>query len=142
MQDMINAIRATIDIAVRQGATQARIALQPEELGQINIRLSQTSEGLLARVSAQTPAAAQALADGRSELRQSLSSLGLPLLRLDIGGQSEAQERQGRFAAGAGGSSGSSSSSEDGESAEPVEGLDGVVAPTAITGGELVDVLA
>jgi flagellar hook-length control protein FliK len=142
MQDMIDAIRATIEIAARQGATQARIALQPEELGQINIHLSQTSEGLLARVSAQTPAAAQALADGRSELCQSLSSLGLPLLRLDIGGQSEARERQERFTAGAGSSSGGSTPSEDGEGAEPVAGLDGAVAPAAITGGELVDVLA
>ena len=58
-------------------------------------------------MSAETPAAAQALADGRSELHQSLSSLGVSLLRLDIGsfGQSEARDREGRFAGASGGSS-------------------------------------
>jgi type III secretion system needle length determinant len=148
MQDMINAIRATIEIAARQGATQARIQLQPQELGQINIRLSQTSEGLLARVSAETPAAAQALADGRSELRQSLSSLGLPLLRLDISsyGQSEARERQERFAGDTGSASGSSTSTstslQDGEGAGPLGELETASAPAALSGGALVDVLA
>jgi flagellar hook-length control protein FliK len=147
MQEMINSIHATIEIAARQGATQARIALQPEELGQLSIHLSQTSEGLLARVSAETPAAAQALADGRSELRRSLSSLGLPLLRLDISsyGQSEARERQDRFAAGGnspGPSTRSTSSTEDGDAAEPVGALAGAAAPAAIAGGELVDGLA
>jgi flagellar hook-length control protein FliK len=147
MQEMIDSIRATIEIAARQGATQARIALQPEELGQISIHLSQTSEGLLARVSAETPAAAQALADGRSELRQSLGSLGLPLLRLDISsyGQSEARERQDRFTAGGNSpspSTRSTSSTEDGDTAESVGALAGAAAPAAIAGGELVDVLA
>jgi flagellar hook-length control protein FliK len=146
MQDMINAIRATIEIAARQGATQARIQLQPQELGQINIRLSQTSQGLLARVSADTPAAAQALADARSELRQSLSSLGLPLLRLDISsyGQSEARERQQRFAGDAGTAGGSSTSTslQDGEGSEPLGGVEAPAAPAAAAGGALVDVLA
>jgi flagellar hook-length control protein FliK len=146
MQDMIESIRATIEIAARQGATQARIALHPEDLGQISVHLSQTSQGLLARVSADTPAAAQALADGRSELRQSLSSLGLPLLRLDIGssGQSGAGERQDRFAGSADGSNASTTpaASSDGERPETVGALDGAPAPTAIAGGGLVDVLA
>jgi|HubBroStandDraft_2_1064218.scaffolds.fasta_scaffold00096_27 flagellar hook-length control protein FliK len=146
MQEMINAIRATIEIAARQGATQARIALQPQELGQINIRLSQTSQGLLARVSAETPAAAQALADGRSELHQSLSSLGLPLLRLDISsyGQSQARERQERFTGEAGSASASSASTspKDGDSSEPLSELEGAVAPRALAAGALVDVLA
>ncbi len=146
MQEMIDSIRATIEIAVRQGATQARIALQPEDLGQISIRLSQTSQGLSARVSAETPAAAQALANGRSELRQSLSSLGLPLLRLDIGsfGQSEAREREDRFAGSADGSNSSTTSAvaDEGENLETVGGPDDASAPSAIAGGELVDVLA
>ena len=146
MQEMIDSIHATIQIAVRQGVTQARIALQPEELGEISIRLSQTSQGLLARVSAQTPAAAQALADGRSELRQSLSSLGLPLLRLDIGssGQPETRDGQDRAAAetGADGASGASASPDEDQSLEPVGELAGAASPTAIAGGALVDVLA
>jgi type III secretion system needle length determinant len=146
MQEMINAIRATIEIAARQGATQARIALQPQELGQINIRISQTSQGLLARVSAETPAAAQALADGRSELRQSLSSLGLPLLRLDISsyGQSQARERQERFTgeAGSAGASSASTSPEDRDGVDALSELEGAAVPGALAAGALVDVLA
>jgi flagellar hook-length control protein FliK len=148
MQDMIESIRATIELAARQGATQARIALHPEELGHISIRLSQTSEGLLARVSAETPAAAQALMGSRAELHQSLSSLGLPLLRLDISsfGQSEAGQREGDFAGGPDGSSGSSATraADDGESAATSAELEvAAPAPTiSIAGGTLVDVLA
>jgi flagellar hook-length control protein FliK len=153
MQDMIDAIRATIEIAARQGTAQARIALHPEELGHISIRLSQTSDGLLARVSAETPAAAQALAAGRAELHQSLSSLGLTHVRLDISspfgdaafGQSEAGEREGRFSTG---SEGSASQTNGASAAEEAEGpdtsaeLEGAAAPAAIAGGALVDVLA
>ncbi len=106
MQEMIDSIGATIELASRQGIAKARIELQPEELGHISIRLSQTSEGLRARVTADTPAGAQALSQGRSELRQSLSSLGLSLLQLDIGssGQPRSGEEDGRFASNADGS--------------------------------------
>jgi flagellar hook-length control protein FliK len=145
LQDMIESIHATIEIAARQGATQARIALQPEDLGHISIRLSQTSEGLLARVSAETPAAAQALVDGRAELHQSLSSLGLPLLRLDISsfGQSQTGAGEGRFAGDTGSSgSGAGTAPEEIESAEAPGEHGGAAAPAAIAGGALVDVLA
>ncbi len=145
MQDMIDAIRATVELAVRQGSTQARIALQPAELGEIHIHLSQTAEGLLARVTADTPAAAQALAQGRSELHQSLSSLGLPLVRLDLDtlGQPQTGERQDP---GAGdpqrlASTTTQTISEDDGSAETVGELD---APSVSLdlGARLVDVLA
>jgi flagellar hook-length control protein FliK len=142
MQEMIDSIRATIEIAARQGIAQARIALQPQELGHISIRLSQTSEGLLARVSAETPAAAQALADGRSELRQSLNSLGLTLLRLDIGsfGSSEAGSRE--HLTERQDSSGISSPSTAPEDVETVGELGVGSPPASIARGELVDVLA
>jgi flagellar hook-length control protein FliK len=146
MQDMIDSIRATIEIAARQGMTQARIALQPEDLGHISIRLSQTSAGLLARVSAETPAAAQALQAGRAELHQSLSSLGVSLLRLDINsfGQSQAGEQDGRFAGepGASNASRAPGGSEEGDGSEPVGEPEGAAARATIAGGELVDVLA
>jgi flagellar hook-length control protein FliK len=146
MQEMIESIHATIQIAARGGIAQARIALQPEEFGHISIHLSQTSDGLLARVSAATPAAAQALADGRSELHRTLSSLGVTLLRLDIGssGQSEAREREDRFAGSPTGSGASSDSgsSEDGEAAARIGVVEGVASPVGAPRGELVDVLA
>jgi flagellar hook-length control protein FliK len=85
LQEAIESLHGTIQLAARQGLTQARISLQPEELGEIRINLTQTTQGLLARVTAESPAAAQALAAAHAQLRQSLSSLGINLTRLDIG---------------------------------------------------------
>ncbi len=91
LQEAIESLHGTIQLAARQGLTQARIALQPEELGEIRINLTQTAQGLLARVTAESPAAAQALAAAHAQLRQSLSSLGINLTRLDIGHHDSAQ---------------------------------------------------
>lgn len=96
MQDTIDAIKTTIEIAARQGYARARIELQPEELGHISIRLLQTSEGLRARVSADTPAGAQALTQNRSELRQMLTSLDVSVLHLDIGSSGQSPAGEGR----------------------------------------------
>jgi flagellar hook-length control protein FliK len=85
LQEAIESLHGTIQLAARQGLSQARISLQPEELGEIRINLTQTAQGLLARVTAESPAAAQALAAAHAQLRQSLSSLGINLTRLDIG---------------------------------------------------------
>lgn len=85
LQEAIESLHGTIQLTARQGLTQARISLQPEELGEIRINLTQTAQGLLARVTAESPAAAQALAAAHAQLRQSLSSLGINLTRLDIG---------------------------------------------------------
>jgi flagellar hook-length control protein FliK len=148
MQEMIDSIRATIQLAARQGLAQARIALQPDALGHISIRLSQTSDGLIARVSAETPAAAQALAEGHAELHQSLSSLGVTLLRLDIGsfGQSQAGAGHEQRSAGdphrATGSGDQSSNSEETDESPASGAIEGAATPVAIAGGELVDVLA
>ncbi len=65
----------------------------------------QTAGGLLARVTAETPAAAQALAAGHAELRQSLSSIGVYLARLDIGLTRPAKARLPVTAARAAGNS-------------------------------------
>jgi flagellar hook-length control protein FliK len=95
LQQTIEAVHATIELATRQGLSSARIALAPAELGEIRIHLSQSSSGLVARVTADTSAAAQALSEGRAELRQSLSSLGLTALHLDTGAfHSGAQGRE------------------------------------------------
>lgn len=143
---MIDAIRATIELASAQGANQARIALQPEELGEIRIHLSQSAEGLVARVTADTPAAAQALAQGRSELHQSLSSLGTPLLRLDVGAFAHSQtgERDGRTAGESGSLSRSSTSTthEDDGSAETIGELEASSPAPGPGSGALVNVLA
>ncbi len=96
LQQTIEAVQATLELATRQGLSSARIALAPAELGEIRIHLTQSASGLVARLTASTPAAAQALGEGRSELRESLHSLGLTALHLDTATfQSGAQGREG-----------------------------------------------
>ena len=143
MQEVIDSIHATVAMAARQGIAQARIELVPRELGQISIRLSQTSAGLSARMSASTAAGAQALTQGSSELRQSLSSLGVSLLRLDIGSfaQPQAREQGERFGGGTEGS-GASPATTTSDEDESLEQLDGMTAPLGPARGEIVDVLA
>ena len=97
-------------------------------------------------MTADSAAAAQALAGGRGELHQSLSSLGVSLLRLDIGsfGQADAGDREGRFAQAGNPSSAPSdpSAPEEGETADAIGALDGAGAPAELQSGGLVDVLA
>lgn len=98
MRETIETINATVALANRVGAAHATIRLEPAELGTVRIHLSQTSEGLIARVSAETAAGAQAIASGHSELHSTLSSLGVSLLRLDIGAFSHQEGRAGGHA--------------------------------------------
>ena len=95
MQETIETIHATVALASRQGAAQAQISLEPAELGAVRIHLTQTGEGLVARVSAETAAGAQAIASGQSELHNTLSSLGISLLRLDVGSFTQQQAQAG-----------------------------------------------
>jgi flagellar hook-length control protein FliK len=147
MQEMIESIHATIELAARQGVSQARIALQPAELGEIRIHLTQTSDGLLARVTAETPAAAEALAGARSELHQSLSTLGTSLLRLDINSFAQPEGRQGQGAGDASESGSQRSGATTGRdgSIDQLQATEAADAQANATGpalGELVDVLA
>jgi flagellar hook-length control protein FliK len=95
MQETIETIHATVALASRQGAAQAQISLEPAELGAVRIHLTQTGEGLVARVSAETAAGAQAIASGQSELHNTLSSLGISLLRLEVGSFTQQQAQAG-----------------------------------------------
>ncbi len=156
LQEAIEGLHGTIQLAARQGLTQARISLQPEELGEIRINLTQTAQGLLARVSAESPAAAQALAAAHAQLRQSLSSLGINLTRLDIGHHDSAQSGgadpkgngQGSAARGEGFSGGPPGRSTAIAPAEADTEIDSLAAgeptppTTAPSRGALIDVLA
>ncbi|HET9124700.1 MAG TPA: flagellar hook-length control protein FliK [Solirubrobacteraceae bacterium] len=88
------------------GVTQARIELSPDSLGDIQIHLQHTADGLVARVITAHPEAAQTLQSAGDELRRSLEQNGTTLLRLDIstsghGGQDPAagQSRSGATSA-------------------------------------------
>ncbi|HTA04931.1 MAG TPA: flagellar hook-length control protein FliK [Solirubrobacteraceae bacterium] len=96
----VETVQATVELAARQGLTQARIQLHPAELGEIRIHLTQTSAGLLARVSAESSAAAQALISAHAELRQSLSSLGIDLAQLHVGAHESGAADLGQPGAG------------------------------------------
>ena len=100
LQQAVESLQATVEVAARQGLTQARIQLHPAELGEIRIHLTQTSAGLLARVSADSSAAAQALISAHGELRQSLSSLGIDLAQLHVGAHDAAGTDLGQGAGG------------------------------------------
>ena len=96
----LEAVRATVEITARQGASQARIQLAPESLGGIRIHLHQTASGLVARVVADHAAAAQTLQQGGAELRRSLESSGLALLHLDIGSSDQQATLTGEHGTG------------------------------------------
>ncbi|HEV3072197.1 MAG TPA: flagellar hook-length control protein FliK [Solirubrobacteraceae bacterium] len=146
----IEAVHATIELARSQGLSQARIALSPAELGEIRIHLSQGAQGLIARVTADTPAGAQALAEGHAELRQSLHSLGLTALHMDTSASAQAgtQQRDGRAHVPFASTSTSDSrqpASDDGEEdqdAPPAAISDSIATSPGLARGALVDVLA
>src|SRR5262249_51329167 len=84
LTELAQAARPAIAVTARQGGTVARIVLHPRELGTVEIRLSYAADGISATVRADSPQAAQALAQGGGDLRQALAAHGLDLLDLDI----------------------------------------------------------
>lgn len=143
LQQTIEAVHATIALASRQGLSQARIALAPEELGEIRIHLSQSASGLVARITASTAAAAQALTEGRAELRSSLSSLGLTSLHLDTGAFESGSQREGRAAPHSAASSlPPQAQGAEEESDDPSLALPDPTPGARLSRGALVDVLA
>jgi flagellar hook-length control protein FliK len=141
LEHAIETVRLTVELGARQGLTQARIQLSPASLGGIRIQLSQTPDGLVARVVAEHAAAAQTLQQNGAELRRSLESSGLPLLRLDI----ESSDQQGGSAQDP---SRAAYGSRRSDSAPAEEQDDGSAAAAAVTptvrlaNGAIVNVLA
>ncbi len=91
-------------------------------------------------MTADSAATAQTLLQGRGELHQALSTLGVSLLRLDIGGSTHAGEHRGGSAPhqdALGRPRSEADGGVDGEAAETEE----TDQPRAVLGG-LVDVLA
>jgi flagellar hook-length control protein FliK len=137
----IETVRMTLEMAARNGYSQARIQLSPPELGELRIQLHQTPDGLVARVVAQHATAAAALQQGGDDLRRSLQNAGLPLLRLDI----EASDQRGPSAEDpnlAGGGHGPRTAQTD--DADDAAGGLAASAPTSVelANGAIVDVLA
>jgi flagellar hook-length control protein FliK len=143
LQDAVDAVKATFTAANQAGISSARITLSPESLGGIKISLSQTPDGLIARVATDHPEAAMTLQQSAGDLKRSLEESGMSLLRLDIG--SSGQQDQSSFAGTAGNGSQTGSSWSGGTDGTRVE-EDATSTPTELTSelssGSLVNVLA
>jgi flagellar hook-length control protein FliK len=138
LSEAVETVKTTIELGSRQGFSQAKIQLAPATLGQITIHLQKTSDGIVAKVVADTSAAAQTMQQGGDDLRRSLQNSGLHLLRLDI----ETRGDQ-RGSANAGGHT-SQSQRTGGDQESASAGDDGASQPTTIVlpNGALVNVLA
>jgi flagellar hook-length control protein FliK len=93
MQEAVDSVRATIELGVRQGTSQARIELSPPSLGTIRIQLQRTDDGVTARVTTDHAATADTLSQGGDDLRRSLQQAGVTLVRLDIETRGDAQSQ-------------------------------------------------
>jgi flagellar hook-length control protein FliK len=78
------AVENVIRLGSARGVTHARMSLRPADLGGVEIRLQQTSHGLIASVVADGVEAAQALQQAGQDLRRQLEAHGIELQRLDI----------------------------------------------------------
>jgi flagellar hook-length control protein FliK len=142
LQDAVGAVQATFTAANQAGVSSARITLSPASLGGITISLSQTQDGLVARVTADHPEAAQTLAQSAGDLKRSLEQSGLSLLRLDIG--STGQQSLASFTGGGGGQSAGNGQTHSQAAADLADDEHEPATETATTSssGALVDVLA
>jgi len=137
---MVEAVRTAVELTARQGGSQASIQLSPASLGRVRVQLRQTSSGLVARIVADHPDAAQTLAQGGDDLRRSLQQAGIALARLDI----ETCDQQGApwsdaDPGGAANGRQQAADSDDGDSVDPVAPE---IAGSASAAGGLVNVLA
>jgi len=143
LHQAIETVHMTVELAARNGYSQARIQLAPEELGEIRIHLHQTADGLVAKVTAADGAAAHTLQQGGAELRRSLESAGVTLLRLDIDSSTQNGPSAGQFGFAGGTPNGASTNRGDTneDAAAPQPGAEAATA-VALPNGTTIDVLA
>jgi flagellar hook-length control protein FliK len=97
LHQAVETVQAVVKMAQTNGVTRARVALHPEQLGGIEIHLSSTRDGVTARVVADAAQAANVLRHAGDELRRSLESQGINLVRFDVGTAGGQQERRSSF---------------------------------------------
>jgi flagellar hook-length control protein FliK len=85
LANAIDSVRATFSTISATGVASARISLSPASLGGITVSLSQTSEGLIARLTAEHPETMATLTQNAGQLRQSLADSGINVISLEIG---------------------------------------------------------
>jgi flagellar hook-length control protein FliK len=122
--------------AKSNGVTQARIELSPESLGDIQIHLQHTADGIVARVITAHPEAAHTLQAGSDDLKRSLEQNGTTLLRLDISTSGRGDRENGAEPDGS-----SSTGAVDADEEQPT-GPTSTERVADLTGSALVNVLA
>jgi flagellar hook-length control protein FliK len=134
------AVEHVLMLASSRGVTHARIALNPADLGSVDVHIRSTAEGLVARVVAHSADAVQTLQHAAGDLRRSLEEQGLNVMSLDIGQSGESGT--GRAGSNAGGlaSGGQSGSSHEGPAGD--EATTNETTTLRLPSGVLVDVLA
>jgi Meckel syndrome type 1 protein len=133
--------------ATRSGEARATLQLKPEALGQVDVHLRTTREGLVATIAAHDRAGLDALQQAGGELRRLLEDRGVQLHSLDLqlgAGQDGAFANQGDAGQAQSGASGAASSYGLAEADDEVVATDELTitdAPLTATSA-LVDVTA
>jgi flagellar hook-length control protein FliK len=133
-----------VQVATSRGVSRARLELHPADLGAIDVRLRQTTQGLVASIAVHRPEALQAVTQAGDQLRQSLEDRGLVLAQLDISlAASGDQAGAYREPRGQGAASGPQrpDADNDPDADDPLTSIDPATA-TTLPAGVLVDVHA
>jgi len=138
---LAGAVELTIQAQTQAGGGTVRIKLTPPELGEVRVQLSQTDAGIVARVVASHPEAAQTLQQSAGDLRRALEGSGISLAQLDIGtsdGESAAAGHGENGQQAGGGAAGDTSNESDtGETATATS-----TTTLTVGAGSVVNVLA
>ena len=81
---------------LRQGASEVRIALKPETLGHLDIKICTDQHQVTVRIMAETPAAKELIEAHLGQLRSDLSQQGLGLGRVEVDLFAATDDRGGR----------------------------------------------
>jgi flagellar hook-length control protein FliK len=85
LHELADVVKTTVRVAAGEGRTSARVSLQPDELGRVEIHLRyESGGGVTATVTADSSAAANVLTAASGELRRTLEAQGFTVLGLDV----------------------------------------------------------
>jgi flagellar hook-length control protein FliK len=135
-------VEHVLRLAANRGVTHARIALNPESLGSVDVHLRHTKDGLVATVVAHSSEAVHQLQQAAADLRRQLEGQGVNLLSLDIGQSSDDRSAAGAGTAFADAQGERNDSSNAGGSAAGADEETTVKSTLQLPNGVLVDVLA
>ncbi|MWV17405.1 flagellar hook-length control protein FliK [Pseudomonas sp. L-22-4S-12] len=98
-EQMLNALRDSVELQLRQNKQQATIRLDPAELGSLEIRLNQEGGRLQVHISAAQGDVARLLQQTSERLRQDLIGQHFVQVDVQVGADSQSGQRHARQAA-------------------------------------------